>query len=385
MSARHVVILGGGIAGVATAHKLLKYTSPKAKDLKVILVAANSHVYWNMAAVRGVLPDEFSDETLFYDIAPGFSKFLDSQFELVIGTATGLDLAAKTVRVDVAQSQEERSIEYNQLVIATGAAANENLPFKCLETHEATVNALHDLQAAIGAAQSIVLAGAGPTGVELAGELGHRYGGDKTITLVIEGSQVLPGCLPSVAKTAEKELANLKVELVHDTRVTNVEDAPAAGEPKTVNLSNGSTLTADLYLPLFGVRANADFVPAELKDDRGNIKQQRTLRAEGQNDVWAVGDVGNLESKQAARLEPQVIHLAKNLHAVLTGTPDKVTNYKPSDQVMVFVPLGKKKGTGQVGGFKVFGFLVSRVKGKTFFTEKASGLVSGKNIVRQPL
>jgi hypothetical protein len=55
-----VVILGAGWDGLPLAHKLLKYTLPKVKEgLKVYLVLPNSHFSWNIAAVRGVIPEQF--------------------------------------------------------------------------------------------------------------------------------------------------------------------------------------------------------------------------------------------------------------------------------------------------------------------------------------
>jgi apoptosis-inducing factor 2 len=73
--AKTVVILGAGWAGLPLAHKLLKYTLPKVKDLKVILVSPNTHFYWNLAAVRGVIPGTFTDNELFLPIQPGFARY----------------------------------------------------------------------------------------------------------------------------------------------------------------------------------------------------------------------------------------------------------------------------------------------------------------------
>lgn len=39
MAGKTVVILGGSMAGLGIAHRLLKYTLPKCKDLKVIIVS----------------------------------------------------------------------------------------------------------------------------------------------------------------------------------------------------------------------------------------------------------------------------------------------------------------------------------------------------------
>src|SRR5271163_3369440 len=90
--AKTVVILGAGWAGLPLAHKLLKYTLPKVKDgLKVFLISPNSHFYWNVAAVRGVIPGAFSDDQLFLPIEPGFAEYSVENFEFILGKAESLD------------------------------------------------------------------------------------------------------------------------------------------------------------------------------------------------------------------------------------------------------------------------------------------------------
>jgi NADH dehydrogenase FAD-containing subunit len=375
---KQVVILGGGVGGISTAHKLLKNTLPKVKDLKVILVSASSHLYWNIAAVRGVLPDEIDDGKLFREIAPGFSKYPSSQFEFVLGTASSLDPASNTVYVDTPQG-DRRSIPYAHLVIATGSSTTTGLPFKLLGSYDETVSALHDLQSAVGTAESIIVAGAGPTGVEVTGELAGKYGKSKKITLVIPDKQALPGNMASVGQAAESELAKMGVELVRGARVTEVRE-PDGSKKKEVVLSTGVTLVADLFLPTYGVRPNTGFVPAELLDDGGFVKLQKTMKVVGLDNVWAVGDVGNAETgKRLTRVEPQVNHLATNLDAVLKGDgATGVTEYKPNEMMMIFVTVGKNKGTGQVGIFKVFSFLVASVKGKSLFLNRPLAIVEGR-------
>ncbi|KLU88329.1 hypothetical protein MAPG_07316 [Magnaporthiopsis poae ATCC 64411] len=93
-SPKTVVILGASFAGLPLAQNLLKNTAPKVPGgLKVILVAPNTHLYWCLASVRGVVPGQdggFADDKLFYPIAPGFSKYSAEQFEFVLGSATAL-------------------------------------------------------------------------------------------------------------------------------------------------------------------------------------------------------------------------------------------------------------------------------------------------------
>src|SRR6202034_569162 len=118
----------------------------------------------------------------------------------------------------------QRSLSYDQLVIATGSHVRTNLPFKPVGTHEETLAALHSLQKQIDVAKSIVVAGAGPTGVETAGELAAAYGGEKDITLIVGGERALQAShvLPSVSQVVETDLQKLGVELVHNTQVTGV-------------------------------------------------------------------------------------------------------------------------------------------------------------------
>ncbi|KAH6983630.1 hypothetical protein BKA56DRAFT_583952 [Ilyonectria sp. MPI-CAGE-AT-0026] len=373
---KEVVILGGGFAGIGIAHKLLKHTVPKVKGLKVTLISASSHFYWNLAAVRGVIPGEISDETLFTPIADGFKRFPASQFEFLVGTASTLDTAQNLVHITTEQGA--RAVGYDHLIVATGSSTGTGLPFKNLSSYKDTIDSLHDLQSQIKAAKSITVAGGGATGVETAAELGFAYGRKKEITLVIEGPRALSTLRPEVGKAAENYLRGLNVNLVHNVKVTKSE---ASGSKQTMTLSNGKTLTADVYLPLFGVKANTHFLPEHLLDVRGNLQLQKTLRVVGLSNVWGVGDVGNLENKQAMKAETQVIHLAKNLDAILTGRDNLVKEYKVDDKTMIFVTAGKKKGTGQMGTMKAPSFLVSYAKGRTLFVEKAPGLVAGKNLV----
>ncbi|CAF9912497.1 hypothetical protein IMSHALPRED_000330 [Imshaugia aleurites] len=384
--AKAVVILGAGWAGLPLAHKLLKYTLPKTRDgLKVFLVSPNSHFYWNVAAVRGVIPDAISDEQLFFPIEPGFAQYCAENFEFVLGKAERLDLENNTVEV-AKNDGSQRSLSYDQLVIATGSQTRGNLPFKTVGTYEETLAALHSLQKQIDIAKSIVVAGGGPTGVETAGELAAAYRGDKDITLVIGGDHALQAAhvLPSVSQAVERDLQKLAVKLVRNTQVKGVhtkakgeEDAAAQ---TTLTLSNGSILVADLYLPLFGVQLNMDFVPRSLHDSAGNLSLDKTMRVVGTKNVWGIGDVGNIEAKQLTVTDAQIIHLSAALDFVLTGDGGQVKEYKPSGKKMIFITMGKKYATGQIGGWKLWGWITSYVKGRLLFVDTAQGYVGGKHL-----
>lgn len=176
-----IVILGSSFAGVSTAHRLLKQ-APKTGDVKIILVGPNTHLFWNLAIPRAIVPGQFSDEKLFRAIAPGFKQYSADRFEFINGTAERLNVESKAVVVATAGG--EKTIGYDMLILATGSRAKGDVPLKLEESYEATQKALHDIQDRVKKANSIVIGGAGPTGVETACELGFEYERQKKITLV---------------------------------------------------------------------------------------------------------------------------------------------------------------------------------------------------------
>jgi apoptosis-inducing factor 2 len=191
-----VVILGSSFAGVSTAHRLLKQ-APKTGDVKIILVGPNTHIFWNLAGPRAIIAGQFPDEKLFGAIAPGFKQYRADQFEFLLGTAERLDLESKSVFV--ATDKGEKVLGYDILILATGSRTKGDIPFKGRGSYESTRDALHDFQAKVKKANSIVIGGAGATGVETASELGFEYGALKKITLVRLQNSISPHHIFSLA------------------------------------------------------------------------------------------------------------------------------------------------------------------------------------------
>lgn len=176
-----ILILGGSFGGVCTAHRLLKQ-APKTGNVKIILLSQTTHFFWNIASTRAIVPGQMPDDKIFRAIAPGFKQYPADRFELVIGTAEKMDVEAK--KVTVATADGEEVLGYDILILATGASAKGDGPFKGRGSYEHTRDGLHEFQDKVKTATSIVVGGAGSTGVEVAGELGFEYGTQKKITLV---------------------------------------------------------------------------------------------------------------------------------------------------------------------------------------------------------
>lgn len=179
---KDIVILGGSYAGVSTAHRILKHAA-KAGPFKITLVSPNTHFYWNMASPRALIPGQLSESEMFRSIAAGFAQYPASQFEFITGVAETLNVEAKTVGISSDHGQKVM-LKYDYLILATGSNAKGGVPFKNLASTELTKDAVHEFQERIEKAESIVVAGAGATGVEVAGELAFEYGNRKEIILV---------------------------------------------------------------------------------------------------------------------------------------------------------------------------------------------------------
>jgi NADH dehydrogenase FAD-containing subunit len=181
---KHIVIIGGSFTGVGTAHRFLKSVSKSTTvSYKVTLVSRDTHFFWNVAAPRGLIPGQIPDEQLFQPIAAGFSQYGSDKFEFVLGTATDIDVGGKKLVVVTAGGNETR-IGYDYLVIGSGSTTKVDGPWKSEGSTEVLMKTFHDFQKRLENANSVAIVGAGPTGVETAGELAFEYGKSRKITLV---------------------------------------------------------------------------------------------------------------------------------------------------------------------------------------------------------
>jgi NADH dehydrogenase FAD-containing subunit len=239
-----------------------------------------------LASVRAVIPGQIRDEEIFHPIEPGFKSYPAGSVDFIVGAATKLDTESKTVTVSTA-TDPSRRITYDYLVVATGSRAESGVPWKASSTYEACLEDLHATAETIGAASSIVVAGAGPTGVELAAEIKWEYGDKKEVTLLSVGGEIVGG--DATAVTIEKELQKLRVVVKKNVQASSFEKLPDGRTE--VSLSNGETLTTDLYLPATGLMANTEFLPIDCLNERKYVLVDSHFRIRSLKDAWAVGDV----------------------------------------------------------------------------------------------
>lgn len=181
-----------------------------------------------------------------------------------------------------------------------------------------------------------------------------------------------------VRQTAKKELEKFKVKVLVTSKVTGVTERNG----KTiVDINNGEkTIETDLYIPTFGVVPNSSFLPSEMLDSAGFVKQTTRLRAPGHKNIYVVGDVGSLQAPRGVTNEAEVQHVVKVLEAELLGKPDP-GEIKIEPKVMFGASLGRNRATGQMGNFRPWSWMIWYFKGRYLGTDYAQEYVNGLRTV----
>lgn len=410
----NIVIIGGSFAGISAAHVLLRHILPPLSaassiTYKVTLVSPSAFFFWKIASPRSVVkPDQLSPEQQFVPITDGFKEYDSSRFEFVQANVTQLDHGSKKLAVEDTASKENRhyDIFYDSVLICTGTTQTSPL-FSQHGTDLATRKAFADIHEKIPKAKTIVVAGGGAVGTELAGELGDVYGHSKDVTILSGSTRLLPRLAPSKSSAAENALKQLGVKVVHNLLVTSATDINGKTNLK---FSDGTERAVDVYIPSVGDKPNSGFLPKEWLNERGFVKTKvETLRLDvpGVSGVYVLGSVGSyatggvLDIYNGVRpccesvrvdlfsaLPPQVQdemeanNKASLFCSLVKSTPslkEQRLLHKPWSGTFQFVPIGRNHGVGVIADWGLPSWAVVMAKGKTFLIENAPLLVIGKD------
>ncbi|MCZ2095177.1 MAG: dihydrolipoyl dehydrogenase [Chloroflexota bacterium] len=224
-----------------------------------------------------------------------------------------------TVRVDLGEGKSE-TLKTKNLIIATGAET------RLLPGTQLSDNVITYLEAIMSETlpKSIVIAGAGPIGMEFAYVM-HNYGVDVTIV------EYLPHLLPledeEVSTEIEKQYKKLGVKFMTGTRVEGIEDT-GSGVKVTVS-KDGQTqaLEAEKAMQAIGFKPRTEGYGLENIEglklaEKGGIEVDERM-ATSVPGVWAIGDVtGKLMLAHVG--SAQGVIAAENIAGVETTTLDYV-------------------------------------------------------------
>jgi NADH dehydrogenase FAD-containing subunit/uncharacterized membrane protein YphA (DoxX/SURF4 family) len=332
----HVVIVGGGFGGIATASGL------RNAPCRVTLIdQRNYHLFQPLlyqVATAGLSPA---------DIASPIRGMLRTQANLrvLLGEVTGVDVQARKVHVGRSRTS------YDTLVLATGARHSYFGRDEWgglapgLKTIDDATTVRRNLLLAFETAEAIddpelraawltfVIVGGGPTGVELAGAIVElaRFGMEgefrvinpagARVVLVQSGPVLLPSFPAALSAEAARALERLGVELRLNARVEQIQ--------KTGVTISGQHLLARTVLWAAGVMASSASSWLGVEADRaGRVPVGPDLRVADCGEVFAIGDTalsnawnGGPVPGLAPAAKQGGAYVAKVVRARLRGAP----------------------------------------------------------------
>ncbi|WP_418955418.1 NAD(P)/FAD-dependent oxidoreductase [Streptomyces tritici] len=357
---RTVAVIGGGYGGSSVAKAL-------DTEAEVVLIDPRDAFVNAAGSLRALARPDWAGNAFF-----PFDTLL-ARGEVIRERAVSADPRGVTLA-------SGRRVDADYLVLATGSSYAYPAKPEADSTAEA-LDALRLSHKELDASARVLILGAGPVGLELAGEIREVWP-DKEITVVDPAPRLLPGFRPELREDLHRQLDELGIRL----RLGSAPIAPPATPPGrsgtfTLTTGDGSELTADIWFRAHGVSVNSGF----LADGgltgltaRGQVPVTETLQVRGHEHVYAVGDLTDLdEAKMAGYAMQHAEVVARNIAAQLRGERPTAV-YRPAAEPMILLPLGTRGGVGQLpspdGPDVVTSDTVSAYKGTDLFTGRFAEL-----------
>ncbi len=375
---RRVVIIGAGFGGLTAAHEL------RHADVEVTVVDRMHHHLFQpllyQVACGGLAEGECA-----IPIRAALKRSANTT--VLMAEATGLDVERRQLVLD----RGER-LDYDSLIVACGARTSyfgndEWREVSCgLKTLADAVDLRNRIYGAFEEAEraedqasceewmTFVVIGGGPTGVELAGELGiiarHQLKRDfariaprnARVILLDAGERVTAAFSEKLSRKVAQELAALGVTVRERARVTAID---ARGV--TIQVGEGQErIAARTVIWAAGVQA-AGFAGTLAQatgasaDRAGRVQVEPDLTVPGHPEISAIGDTTTLVAGPGERPLPglatvaiqQARHVARAIHG---GAPGASTPFRYFDKGALAV-VGRGKAVCEIRGHRLSGRL----------------------------
>ncbi len=354
-----IIIIGGGFAGINLAKAL-----GNNKNFEVTLVDKNNYYFF---------------PPLIYQVATAFLEPSSFSYPFRKLFASRSNVSFRLGELQQIVPSENKIIlnngecSYDVLVVSTGAETNyfgmENvrqnaIPMKTLSDALAMRNRLLEQMeqatimsdpALIKSLLTVVIAGGGPTGVEVAGMLAEmksgifrkeypKLTGTGGEIILVDGSPAVLGPMSTQSQQDTYDaLSKLGVKIILNT---NVKDF--AGD--VVTLSTGETITSRNLIWAAGVTAKSfEGIPAESYGRGKRLLVNEYNAVKGFENIYALGDTSyQLTDPNFPNGHPQVAqvaiqqgkNLARNLEAAIDGKALKPFLYNDKGSMAI---IGKNK------------------------------------------
>lgn len=377
MTAAPVVIVGGGFGGLYTALAL----AARKGHPPILLIEPNERFLF-----LPFLYELFSGELHSWEIAPRYDALLAGK-----GVAWLQDKVSRiNSNTKTVETQSGRQLNFSRLVIATGAATNSfgipgveeySLGFRTLADVEKLQQLVGQLRQHRRPLQRIAVVGAGASGVELACKLADSLEGAAVVELIERGSNLLPAAKAFNREQAKQALQRKDVRLRCNAQVMEV----TADHLELQGPQGREQLAVDGVIWTAGLRFEAPpMVPIPQTDHRGRLRCDADLHLLSQPEVFALGDIAQIDGSDPLPITAQVAFqeaecLATNLMHSLAGEALEPFQFKDLGE-MISLGIGEAAITG--GGFTLAGpaafqvrrlAYLARLPGKTQQLKAAAG------------
>jgi NADH:ubiquinone reductase (H+-translocating) len=369
-----ILVLGGGFGGVGTVRHLERVLR-RHKDVEITLVSRE-----NFFVITPLLFEACSGRLELRHCAQPIRAAL-RRTRFIEATVESVDVERQLVRA-VGADGGAYGIPYDHLVVALGASTNDGLipgssnalTFKtmadALVLRNHLIGCFERADAAADAAQrreclTVVVIGGGLVGVELVGELTAfaddvlrfypRIRRDEVCFRLFEaGPRILPEIDATLAATAARVLQRRAVDIQVSTPVRAIE----AGRLRLQN----DTIDAGTIVLTAGIvpSAVASAIPV-LRDQRGRIAVDATMRSRSHPQIWALGDCAAIpgpDGRPYPALAQHAVregrHLASNIRAVIDGRDPSPFMFR---SLGTMASLGHTRAVARAFGVRLTGFI----------------------------
>lgn len=360
---KRVVIVGGGFAGVSCARRLASH-----RNVHVTLIDKNNYqqfqplLYQVATALLGPGNAAFSLRSLLRGHA---------NVDVKMAEVTSADLATRTVR-----TADGKRYQGDFLVLAAGAQANffgttgadkHTYPLYSLRDAELLRSRILMLLESVDREPSLidqgalnfVVVGAGPTGAETAGSLGHLIQTARKdlynklewtkaqVLLVDHGHTVLNGFSKKSQEYATRKLERRGIQIRFGVAVKEV-------HPGHVLLSDGTKILTHTTIWAGGLKASSLSNALGIQTGRGGrIDVQPDFSVTGLPGVYALGDFANIAGADGKPL-PQLASVAQqsgyycahHIAATIAGKPKRAFRYLDKG---IMAMIGRNAAVAEIG------------------------------------
>ena len=376
MSRHHIVIIGSGFAGLTAARRL------KHADADITLLARTSHHLFQpllYQVATGILSEG--------DIAPTTREILRSQKNVTVLQALVEEIDVEAHVVKWRNHNKHEQTEYDTLIVAAGAGQSYfgNDHFAVFAPGMKTIDDALELRARIFGAFELaetdpaaveklltfVVVGAGPTGVEMAGQIrelaSHTLKGEfrnidptKARVILVDGAEhPLPPFGEELGIKTEEALAKLGVEMKMNAFVTDVD-----AEGVTLKYKSGEEERIESVCKVWAAGVAASPLGAQLAkatgaqvDRSGRVEVNKDLTLPNHPEIFVLGDMmafpgvpgvaqGAIQSARFA---------ADTVRARLAGRTPKRTEFSYFDKGSM-ATIARFKAVVQMGKLSLTGF-----------------------------